>query len=144
MSAADCQVKSVPFPVLEMMLGRANNILAKNTFIIQKPEATDGLRIVATKMNRVFTVTKGQGGGLHCDKSCTNKTTRICEHVLAVAEKKGKLEEFLNWFKRGRHSANLESMKIDLAKKQIGKKKSTRKTSNVVKFPVTQMIDILE
>ena len=97
-----------------MMLGRANNILAKNAFIIQKPEATDGLCIVATKMNRVFTVTKGQGGGLHCDKSCTNKTTRICEHVLAVAEKKGKLEEFLNWFKRGRHSANLESMKKKL------------------------------
>ena len=35
-------------------------------------------------------------------------------------------------------------MTIDLGKKQIGKKKSTRKRSNAVKVPVTQIIDILE
>ena len=86
MSAGDCQVKSVPFPVLEMMFDRANNLLAKNDFVIPKPGATDGLYIVAAKMNRVFTVTTAQGGGLYCDKACTNKTTRICEHVLAVPE----------------------------------------------------------
>ena len=95
-------------------------------------------------MNRVFTVTTGHRAGFHCDKAFTNKTTRICEHVLAVAEKEGTLEEFLNWFKRGRHAANLEKMTMDLGKKQIGKKKSTRKRSNTVKVPVTQIIDILE
>ena len=85
-SAADCQVKSVPFPVFEMMFDRANNLLAKNDFFIPKPGATDGSYIVAAKMNRVFTVTTGQGEGLHCDKAYTNKTTRICEHVLAVSK----------------------------------------------------------
>ena len=80
-SAADCQVKSVPFPVLEMMFDRANNLFAKNNFVIPKQGATNGSYIFAEKLNRVFTVTTGQGGGLHCDKACTNKTTRICEHV---------------------------------------------------------------
>ena len=84
-------------------------------------------------MNRVFTVTTGQGGNLHCEKACTNKTTRICEHVLAVAEKKGTLEEFLNWFIKGRHGASLEKMTIDLGKKQIGKKKAQRKESTQLK-----------
>ena len=87
-SPADCQVKLVPFPVLETMFDRANKLLAKNDFVIPKPVATDGSYIVAAKMNRVFTVTTGQGGGLHSDKACTNKTTRICEHVLAVTEKR--------------------------------------------------------
>ena len=95
-------------------------------------------------MNRVFTVTTGQGGNLHCEKACTNKTTRICEHALAVAEKKSTLEEFLNWFIKGRHGASLEKMTIDLGKKQIGKKKSTRNRSNAVEVPVKQMINILE
>ena len=54
------------------------------------------------------------------------------------------MEEFINWFKRERHGASLDKMAIDLGKKQIGKKKSTRKRSNAVKVPVTQMIDILE
>ena len=35
-------------------------------------------------------------------------------------------------------------MTIDPGKKQNGKKKSTRKRSNAVKVPVTQMIDILD
>ena len=64
--------------------------------------------------------------------------------MLAVAEKKGTLEKFLNWFKRRRYGANLEKMTIDLGKKQIGKKKNTIKRSNAVKVPVTQIIDILE
>ena len=54
------------------------------------------------------------------------------------------MEEFLNWFKRGRQGASLEKMTINLGKKQVCKKNSTRKRSNVVKAPVTQMIDILE
>ena len=89
MSAADCQVKSVPFPVLEMMFDRANKLLANNDFVIPKPGATDDSYIVAAKLNRVFTAITGQGGSLHCDKTCRNKTTRIYEHVLAVAEKIG-------------------------------------------------------
>ena len=83
--AADYQVKSVPFLVLEIMFDRANNVLAKNDFVIPKRGATDGSYIVAAKMNRLFTVTTGQGGALPCDKTCTNKATRICEHVLADA-----------------------------------------------------------
>ena len=51
------------------------------------------------------------------------------ENVLAVAEKKSKLEEFLNWFKRRRHGANLEKMTIDLGKKEIIKKKHKEKKS---------------
>ena len=93
-SAADCQVKLVPFPVLETMFNRANKLLAKNDFVIPKPGATDGSYIVAAKMNRVFTVNTGQEGGLHSDKACTNKTTRICEHVLAVAEKRLRWKSF--------------------------------------------------
>ena len=72
-----------------MMFDWANKLLANNDFVIPKPGATDGPYIVAAKMNRVFTVTTGQGGSLHCDKACRNKTTRICKHVLAVAEKRG-------------------------------------------------------
>ena len=64
--------------------------------------------------------------------------------MLAAAEKKGTLEEFLNWFKRRRHGANLEKMTTDLGKKQVAKKKSTKKRSNAVKGPVTQIIDTLE
>ena len=93
-SAADCQVKLVPFPVLETMFNRANKLLAKNDFVIPKPGATDGSYIVAAKMNRVFTVNTGQEGGLHSDKACTNKTTRICEHVLPVAEKRVRWKSF--------------------------------------------------
>ena len=44
-SAADCQIKSVPFSVLEMMFDRANNLLAKNNFAIPKPGATDGFKL---------------------------------------------------------------------------------------------------
>ena len=40
--AANCQVKSVPFPVLEMIFDRANNLLAKNDTVIPKLGATDG------------------------------------------------------------------------------------------------------
>ena len=45
------------------------------------------------------------------------------------------LEEFLNWFKRGRHGTSLEKMTTDPGKKQSAKKTSTRKRSNAVKNP---------
>ena len=62
----------------------------------------------------------------------------------SCCSKKGTLEEFLNWLKRGRQGASLEKMAINLGKKQICKKNSTRKGSNLVKASVTQTIDILE
>ena len=69
--------------------------------------AEDGSYIVAGHKNQIYCVTPGKGGPFKCDQNCVNATTKICEHTIAVAEKKyGKLADFITWYKRSKSSTS--------------------------------------
>ena len=143
-TASDSGITTVPMPILQAMFDKASQLLRKRDNVIAKPGATDGSFIVAGTGNTIHVVTPGKGGCLKCDRNCVNSSTRICEHVLAVAQIREKLSEFLAWYRRSKSGPKVLEMALGSAPKNAGRKPSTRKRTNKKKPLVTQVVDLLE
>jgi hypothetical protein len=141
LSAAECGITTIPIAILDAMFDKAKKLLNSPANVIPKPGATDGSFIVHS--NNIHIVTPGKGGSLKCDRSCINSSTKICEHILAVAIVCGTFNEFLLWYKRSKQGPRMLEMTLGGAPKSAGKKPSKRKKSNFEKPAVTEQRDLL-
>ena len=94
-AAMESGITKVLIVFLATMFEKANELLQYEDLIVKKPGADDGSYIVAGHTNQIYCVTPGKGGSFKCDQNCVNATTKICEHTIAVAEKYGKLADFI-------------------------------------------------
>ena len=77
-----------------MLFDKAATLVSTPGSVAPKPGASDGSFMVASVSNKVHSVTPGKGG------NCANRSTKICEHMLAVAQLNGMLQEFVTWYRR--------------------------------------------
>ena len=143
-SAKDSGINTVPLSVLERMFEKANSLVRNDGLVLEKPGATDGSYIVAGSANRIFCVSPGKGGSFKCDRSCINSRTKICEHVIAVAEKSGKLQQFVEWFRRSKCGASVSALALNGAPKSMGRKGNGRKRSNKKRADIEEVVNILD
>ena len=125
LSAKDCKIDKVPLSILEVMFEKAASLTQSDGLVIPKPGFSDGSYVVAGTCNRIFCVTPGKGGSFKCDRACVNSTANICEHAIAVAEKCGKLPDFVQCFRRSKSRPSLTSLALNGAPKSVGKKQET-------------------
>ena len=125
LSAKDCKIDKVPLSILEAMFEKAAFLTQTDGLVIPKPGFSDGSYVVAGTCNRIFCVTPGKEGSFKCDRACVNSTANICEHAIAVAEKCGKLPDFVQWFWRSKLRLSLTSLALNDAPKSVGKKQAT-------------------
>lgn len=142
-TAEESGITTIPAPILDAMFEKASNLLASQGSVIPKPGASDESFIVAGTSNNVHSVSPGKGGCLSCDRTCINHATKICEHVLAVAQVKGTLNEFITWFKRKRKRPTMMDMVEQRGPKNAGKKPSGRKRTNAKAQPINEYVDLL-
>ena len=141
-SLKDSEINTVPLSVLERMFEKAKSLVRNDGLVLEKPGATDGSYIVAGSANRIFCVSPGKGGSFKCDRSCINSRTKICEHVIAVAEKRGKLEQFVEWFRRSKCDASVSMSALNGAPKSMGRKGNGRKRSNKKRTDIEEVVNI--
>ena len=142
-TASTCGITTVPMPILTAMFDKANHFLQMSSNVVPKPGASDGSFIVAGHGNTIHIVTPGKGASLRCDRACVNCSTNTCEHVLAVAQVRGKFQEFLNWYRASKKGPKLVKMALGTGPKNAGKKTSRRKRTNKGKPEVTKVVDLL-
>ena len=95
-------------------------------------------------MLMMLRLTPGKGNSLKTDRACADAKSKICEHVLAVAEHIGVLSEFLKWFTSSKSGPSFSSIALVTAKQNVGKKGSKRERSNMVKPPpLVEVCDII-
>ena len=126
------------------MYEKANELLQHEDLIVKKPGVDDGSYIVAGHTNQIYCLTPGKGGSFKCDQNCVNATTQICEDTIAVAEKYGKLADFITWYKRSKSGASIIKMVLLGAPKTAGRMPSTRKRSNRKRPSTNSLVGFLE
>jgi hypothetical protein len=57
---------------------------------------------------------------MKCDRNCVNNSTRICEHILAVAQVREKLSEVLAWYRTSKKGPKVLEMALGSALKNAG------------------------
>ena len=68
--------------------------------------------------NRIFCVSSRKGGFHVRIFSFINSRTKICEHVIAVAKKCGKLQQFVEWFRRSKCGTSVSALALNGAEQQ--------------------------
>ena len=126
------------------MFEKANELLRHEDLIVKKPGVDNGSYIISGHTNQIYSVTPGKGGSFKCDRSCVNASTKLYEHTIVVAEKYGKLTDFIIWYKRSKSRASITKMVLGGAPKTAGRKPSTRKRSNRKIPSITSLVDLLE
>ena len=114
-SPTDSWINTVPLSVVERMFEKTKSLVRNDGSVLEKPGATDSSYIVAGSENHIFCVSSGKGRSFKCDKSCTNSRTKICEHVIAAAEKYGKLQQLMEWFRRSKCGAYVSALALNSA-----------------------------
>ena len=135
LSAKDCKIDKGPLSILEVMFEKAASLIQTDGLVIPKPGSSDGSYVVAGTCNRIFCVTPGKGGSFKCDRTCINSTIKICEHVIAVAEKCGKFPDFVQWFRRSKLRPSLTRLALNGAPKSVGKKPSNKRKAETWPLP---------
>ena len=126
------------------MFEKANELLQHEDLIVKKPGVDDGSYIVAGYTNQIYCVTPGKRGSFKCDQNCVNATTQICEDTIGVAEKYGKLADFITWYKRSKSGASIIKMVLLGAPKTAERMPSTRKRSNRKRPSTNSLVGLLE
>ena len=126
------------------MFKKANHLLSMPGYVIKQPGSTTGAYVVAGNADRIHTVTPGKGGSLHCDRQCFNSSTKLCEHVLAVAAQKGVLKELVSWYIRSKAGPKITEMALQGGPKGARKKPSRRKKTNAKKPEILDYVDMLK
>ena len=86
-----------------------------NQLVIPKPGSFDGSYVAAGTCNIIFFVTPSKGRSFKCDRTCISNPTKICEHVIVVAEKCRNLPDFVQWFKRSKVRPSLTGLALNSA-----------------------------
>ncbi len=142
LSAKNSGIKTIPFPILESMFQKAEQLLAIPGYVIPQPASTTGSYIVAGNGNKIHIVTPGKGGSWSCDRQCINRSTKLCEHIIAVTVRNGVFEDMIKWFNRSKFGPSVTEMALQGGPKGAGKKPSQRKKTNRKKQDVTEYVDI--
>ena len=141
-TAKESGISTIPMTILESIFERASNLISTTGSVIPKLGADDGSFIVAGTCNKIHYVTPGKGGCLSCDRSCVNVSTMICEHVLAVVQKKEMLNEFITRFNKRRKRVSMMDMVEQGGPKTVGKKPSGRKRTNAKTKTVERCVNL--
>eukprot|EP00794_Sanderia_malayensis_P002355 gene2355-2713_t len=143
-AASESGIKTIPPNILESMFTNPNQLLKKPGFVMPTPGANIGSFVVAAGSNNTHTVKQGRGGSLECDKACLHRSTKLCEHTLAVAERTNRIIALISWYIKSKAGPKITEMALSGGHKNTGKKPSNRKRSNAKRSAVEQFIPLLE
>ena len=141
-SPKDSEINAVPLSVLERMFEKAKSLVRNDDLVLEKLDATDGCYMVAGSANRIFCVSSGKEESFKCDRSCINIRTKICKHVIALADKCGKLQQFVEWFRPSKYGASVSALALNGAPKSMGRKVNGRKRCNKKSADIEEVVNI--
>ena len=125
-------INSVPFQILKQMYSKATTLKTSSEAIVKAPIPNSDIYYVSSTTNSQMPhmVNVKSTGAVDCDKNCMHFVTfKICSHVLAVADRNGVLQRFLNFYNKKKISPNLSALANANLPDTRGKKptKSTQK-----------------
>ena len=96
-----------PLTCLEGTWKKAVDLLKTKDLIVPAPGVDGEAKFVLSYTRpRPHLVVPKKGGGFSCNENCLNwKAPKICSHSVAVAEMSGKLVNFIEYYRKSKHTS---------------------------------------
>ena len=109
--------------LLERTWRKAEKLLTTTGSICMAPGMSDAMCVASETGSKPHIVSTTKSGSVACDEACMAwKSQKFCSHVLAVAEKRDCLDEFLASYRRSKVSGNYTAVCTHNQPKGVGKK----------------------
>lgn len=123
-SAADCNILTLPKAALEAMWDKANEYLQSKVDVVPAPGSDSKAKMVTSRSGSLpHFVQVVSPGHYICDKNCLQWTSsQICSHTLVAAETNGELKLFLQWYTNNDPQPNITQLAMAGLPKGRGRK----------------------
>ena len=124
-SILDVGIVSIPTSTLQAIEDKAKQLLSENSAIVPAPGSPGAFMVKSVGGERPHFVTVKTGGVVNCDSSCPQwRGSRLCSHIVAVAEREDCLSQLLVNYTRSKRETNLTRMIVTPKQKSSAGSKS--------------------
>ena len=121
-------VERVALLSLKEMFDQAGHILQRDGSMVAIPFRLQ-MFMVESDSVKPHDVVQEDNGKVRCDDCPRHKSSKVCPHSFAVAEKCKKLEKFLTWYKRNSHTLSTTGHEACDSSVSVGRKSQRPFTS---------------
>ncbi|CAB4006223.1 Hypothetical predicted protein [Paramuricea clavata] len=122
-TAEEANLTTVPLQQVKHVFNKAQSLLSKENTIVSAPGSNEMAFMVASQMSkRLHYVLTRQSGKTTCENCLGWTSSRFYGHAVAVAEKLGKLDKYLDWLRRRDNPLNLTTLVTFDSNKALGEK----------------------
>ena len=113
-SPEECGIRTLAFETIHAIWMKAEQYLNSENDIVPASGSNKNSMMVASKCSNIpHFVSAGTGGQYLCDDNCLQwKSSRICSHTVAVAEKNHDLVSFLQWYNASNQEPNITTLSM--------------------------------
>ena len=110
----DCGITTLPQATLDSIWSKALEYVLSSSDVVAAPGGDPKAKMVSSRSNISPHYVQVLGSGQYvCDNSCLQwKSSQICAHTVAVSEKNGDLQSFLDWYVATKQKPNYTSLAI--------------------------------
>ena len=119
----NASIQSVPNVLLQAISRKAEQLLYSENSITPAPGGSNAFMIESQTSARPHFVKVANNGKVTCDNCLAYKSSKLCAHSVAAAEKLGMLSKYVAWLtKKGPSEMNLTTLVTFDSGKETGKK----------------------
>ena len=101
----------VPITTLQGIWGKAENLLSGHNSISSAPGNSSAYIVMSESLKKPHYVQVMKNGRIVCDEHCPMwRGRRFCSHTIAIAEKVGILNKFVDWLRKSPSQCNLTKL----------------------------------
>lgn len=113
-TSEDCGITTLPQPTLDSIWTKALEYVLSSSDVVAAPGGDPKAKMVSSRSGTSPHYVRALASGQYvCDNSCLQwKSSQICSHTVAVSERNGDLQSFLDWYIVTKQTPNYTSLAI--------------------------------
>ena len=120
-------IVSIPTTTLQAIEEKAKQLLYEDSSIVPAPGSDNAYMVKSWRGEKPHYVVVKPEGAVMCDSSCPQwRGSRLCSHIIAVAEKENSLSQLLTKFTKSKREMNLSQLVITPKQKNAAGSKSVQ------------------
>ena len=132
---------SLPPNMAKIIWSRANEILKDESAMVNAPGDEVAYVVKSVSGQKPHYMRPTKGGGYLCDDCLGYKSAKICAHTVAASVKAGKMDSFINHYKRLKYQPNFTILAEGGKPNTTGKKPTRKGVSKKVSQHIQAIMD---
>lgn len=122
-TAENSGIQTLTFETVRCIWAKAEEYLRSGNDVVPAPGSSKSMMVASRSSKTPHFVCAGPNGQYSCDNNCPQwKSSQICAHVIAAAQRNCKLQNFLEWYNSSGQGPNITTLAMSQLPSGRGRK----------------------